>query len=224
MTIFARLIIFILQKSHGMKNGLVALNVILLIAVGVLFYLYFASKKTNSSANSRTERQGSGGSMASPQACQIAYFEMDSIAANFEKAKEMKTELEKKEDKINEEMGRLQNNYQQKFVFLQQHGSTMTNAQVEAAKAELGQLEQSIKDTKATLDQEYNSYYVQAQQEILSMIRKFCSEYNKDKKYAIIVSNEPGLIFYKDSTMDITKDLLKGLNEMYVKKKEGKKK
>src|ERR1051326_3548239 len=111
MTIFARLIIFILQKSHGMKNGLVALNVILLIAVGVLFYLYFASKKTNSSANSRTERQGSGGSMTSPQACQIAYFEMDSIAANFEKAKEMKTELEKKEDKINEEMGRLQNNY-----------------------------------------------------------------------------------------------------------------
>ena len=140
-----------------------------------------------------------------------------------EKAKEMKNELEKKEDRINEEMGRLQNTYQQKFVFLQQHGSTMTNAQVESAKAELTQLEQGIKDTKASLDQEYNNYYVQAQQEILSMIRKFCGEYNKDKRYAIIVSNEPGLIFYKDSTMDITKDLLKGLNEMYVKKKAAKK-
>jgi len=206
-----------------MKNGLVVLNVILLIAVGVLFYLYFGSKKTSSIPNNRTERQDSAGSTASQHGCQIAYFEMDSIAANFGKAKEMKTELEKKEDKINDEMGRLQNNYQQKFVFLQQHGSTMTNAQVEAAKAELGQLEQGIKDTKATLDQEYNSYYVQAQQEILSMIRKFCSDYNKDKKYAIIVSNEPGLIFYKDSTMDITKDLLRGLNDMYVKKAAKKK-
>jgi len=55
------------------------------------------------------------------------------------------------------------------------------------------------------------------------MIRKFCSEYNKDKRYAIIISNEPGLVFYKDSTMDITRDLLEGLNKMYGKKKSEKK-
>ena len=207
-----------------MKNGLVVLNVILLIAVGVLFYLYFGSKKTKTATDNTSVQKDSTGSPVSQSHCEIAYFEMDSVAANFEKAKEMKTELEKKEDKINEEMGRLQNAYQQKFVFLQQHGSTMTSAQTESARVDLAQLEQGIKDTKASLDQEYNNYYVQAQQEILAMIRKFCAEYNKDKKYAIIVSNEPGLIFYKDSTMDITKDLLKGLNEMYVKKKTAKKK
>ncbi|TMI98035.1 MAG: OmpH family outer membrane protein [Bacteroidetes bacterium] len=206
-----------------MKNGLVALNVILLIAVGVLFYLHFSSRRTNAITEKKSGQKDYADKTASQDGCKIAYFEMDSVAANFEKAKEMKNELEKKEDRINEEMGRLQNTYQQKFVFLQQHGSTMTNAQVESAKAELTQLEQGIKDTKASLDQEYNNYYVQAQQEILSMIRKFCGEYNKDKRYAIIVSNEPGLIFYKDSTMDITKDLLKGLNEMYVKKKAAKK-
>jgi outer membrane protein len=206
-----------------MKNGLVVLNLILLVAVGALFYLYFGSRKTTTTAAGKSGRDDSSNSTAPAGGCQIAYFEMDSVAANFQKAKEMKNELEKKEDKINEEMARLQNNYQQKFVLLQQHGSTMTSAQVESAKAELAQLDQDIKDTKASLDQEYNNYYVQAQQEILSMIRQFCSEYNKDKKYAIIVSNEPGLIFYKDSTMDITKDLLKGLNEMYVKKKAAKK-
>jgi outer membrane protein len=207
-----------------MKNGLVALNIILLLAVGVLFYLQFGTKKVQTTAG-KTEKNDSNPTttVASQNGCKIAYFEMDSVAANFQKAKEMKTELEKKEDKINEEMGRLQNNYQQKFVYLQQHGPSMTNAQMESAKGELTQLEQSIKDTKASLDQEYNNYYVQAQQEILSMIRKFCSEYNKDKKYAIIVSNEPGLIFYKDSTLDITADLLKGLNEMYQQKKSAKK-
>jgi len=208
-----------------MKNGLVVLNMILLLAVGVLFYLQFSSKKIQTTAADKPDKNNSSPSatITSQNGCKIAYFEMDSVAANFQKAKEMKTELEKKEDKINEEMGRLQNNYQQKFVYLQQHGPTMTGTQVESAKAELTQLEQSIKDTKASLDQEYNNYYVQAQQEILSMIRKFCSEYNKDKKYAIIVSNEPGLIFYKDSTLDITSDLLKGLNEMYQQKKSAKK-
>ena len=120
-------------------------------------------------------------------------------------------------------MNRLQNSYQQKYVNFQQHGATMSSSQLDAARNELGQLDQTIKDTKASLDQDYKTYYVQTQQEILSMIRKFCSEYNKDKKYAIIISNEPGLVFYKDSTMDITRDLLEGLNKMYGKKKSEKK-
>jgi outer membrane protein len=205
-----------------MKNGLVVLNVILLIAVGILFYLHFRPGKTGTTAEN-SPRQKDSISNDSPNSCKIAYFEMDSVASNFEKAKEMQNELEKKEDKINAEMNRLQNLYQQKYISLQQHGSTMTSAQIDAAKNELGQLDQTIKDTKANMDQDYKTYYVQTQQEILSMIRKFCAEYNKDKKYAIIISNEPGLVFYKDSTLDITKDLLKGLNEMYGKKKLTKK-
>jgi outer membrane protein len=148
---------------------------------------------------------------------------MDSVAANFEKAKEMQSELEKKEEKMNSEMNRLQNLYQQKYINFQQHGATMSSSQLDAARNELGQLDQNIKDTKASLDQDYKTYYVQTQQEILSMVRKFCSEYNKDKRYAIIISNEPGLVFYKDSTMDITRDLLQGLNKMYGKKKSEKK-
>ena len=205
-----------------MKNGLIILNVILLMAVGVLFYLHFNSAKTGTKSQNKTEQKDPIDSSAQ-SGCRIAYFEMDSVAANFEKAKEMQGELEKKEEKMNSEMNRLQNLYQQKYINFQQHGATMSSSQLDAARNELGQLDQTIKDTKASLDQDYKTYYVQTQQEILSMIRKFCSEYNKDKRYAIIISNEPGLVFYKDSTMDITRDLLEGLNKMYGKKKSEKK-
>jgi outer membrane protein len=205
-----------------MKNGIVVLNVVLLIAVGVLFYLYFNSKKSNTTTLGKSEQKDSP--TATVYSCQIAYFEMDSVEANFELAKEWRNELEKREDKINAEMGRLQNLYQQKYFHLQQNGASMTAAQVEAAKNELGQLDQKIRETKASMDQDYKNYYVQTQQEILSKIRKFCADYNKDKRYAIIISNEPGLVFYKDSTLDITTDLLKGLNQMYSKKKTTKKK
>jgi outer membrane protein len=205
-----------------MKNGLIILNVILLMAVGFLFYVHFDSAKNGAKLQNKTEQKDPIDSL-SQGSCRIAYFEMDSVAANFEKAKEMQGELEKKEEKMNSEMNRLQNLYQQKYINFQQHGTTMTSSQLDAARNELGQLDQTIKDTKASMDQDYKTYYVQTQQEILSMIRKFCSEYNKDKKYAIIISNEPGLVFYKDSTMDITKDLLYGLNKMYGKKKSEKK-
>src|SRR4030095_4066034 len=185
-----------------MRNGLVILNVILLLAVGFLFYLHFNPGKTGTKSQNKPEQRDPVDS-STQGVCRIAYFEMDSVAANFEKAKEMQSELEKKEDKMNSEMNRLQNLYQQKYINFQQHGPTMSSAQLDAARNELGQLDQTIKDTKASMDQDYKTYYVQTQQEILSMIRKFCSDYNRDKRYAIIISNEPGLVFYKDSTMDI---------------------
>src|SRR6266487_470901 len=188
-----------------MKNGLVVLNIILLIAVAILFYLQLSSK--SKSATVKDPEQKSQVIDASPHSCRIAYFEMDSVESGFGMAKEMQKELDKREERINGEMGKLQND------------SSMTNDQVNAAKTELLQLEQKMRDTKASLDQEAQSYYVEKKQEILSLIRKFCTEYNKDKKYAIIISNEPGLVFYKDSTLDITSDLLKGLNEEYGKKK-----
>jgi outer membrane protein len=204
-----------------MKNGLVVLNIILLIGVAILFYLHFGPEKK--STTTKTPEQKDASVNISSNGCKIAYFEMDSVESGFVMAKEMQNELGKREDKINVEMGRLQNLYQQKFGKLQQQGSTMTNDQVNAAKSELLQLEQKMRDTKASMDQEAQSYYMEKKQEILSLIRKFCTEYNKDKKYAIIISNEPGLVFYKDSTLDITNDLLKGLNEEYGKKKTNKK-
>ena len=78
-----------------MKNGLVILNVILLLAVGFLFYLHFNSAKTVTKSQNKTEQRDPVDS-AAQGACRIAYFEMDSVAANFEKAKEMQSELEKK--------------------------------------------------------------------------------------------------------------------------------
>lgn len=206
-----------------MKNGAIILNVVLLIAVGVLFYFHFNSGKSGAAIQNKPIRKDSIVNV-SPGSCNIAYFEMDSIEANFEMAKEWKNELEKKEDNINARMNQLNNVYQEKFVSFQQRKPSMNNAQAEAAANELGQLEESIKNTKANLDQDYKTYYVQKQQEILSMIRKFCSEYNKDNRYALIISDEPGIVFYKDSSFDITTDLLNGLNKMYGKKKTEKSK
>ncbi len=206
-----------------MKNGILILNLVLLIAVGILFYFHFNSRKKSVVVQNKSAKKEPDVDMATGS-CNIAYFEMDSVEANFEMAKGWKKELEKKEDHINAEMDRLQNLYQEKFASFQQRKPTMNNSQLEAAANELSQLEETIKNTKTSLDQDYKTYYVQTQQEILSMIRKFCTDYNKDKRYAIIISDEPGIVFYKDSTFDITSDLLTGLNKMYSEKKTEKNK
>ena len=49
-------------------------------------------------------------------------------------------------------------------------------------------------------------------------IETFLKEYNRDNRFAYILAYMPELIYYRDSTNDITKDLLKGLNDSYKKK------
>lgn len=200
-----------------MNKALLALNILLVIAVAVLFYLHFGDKKKESPS-----RLAGKDTVSDNRPFRIAYFDMDSVESNFILAKEMQSELNRRDDEIANEMSRMQSNYQQRFQKFNQEGPAMNQQQVEAAQRELFQLEQNIKSRKMALDQNYQNYYVTKQQEILTMIKNFCADYNKDKRYSLIIANEPGLIYYKDTAFNITSDLLKGLNEIYKQKKSKK--
>jgi len=68
-----------------MRNGLLILNGILVIAVGFLLYKQFNTRKSTT-ANVISSSDTS----TSKNPFRIAYFEMDSIAANFNLVKELK--------------------------------------------------------------------------------------------------------------------------------------
>ena len=149
----------------------------------------------------------------------MAYFEMDSVAANFELVKGLKTEMLKREESINAEMERLTRNMQQKYNYYQEQANTgvMNQAQSEAAGRDMKNLDDQIKSRKQVLDAEYGDFVMRRQNDIKSKIETFLSEYNKDGQYAYIISYEPGLFYYKDKVYDITDDLVKGLNDKYKK-------
>ena len=56
-------------------------------------------------------------------------------------------------------------------------------------------------------------------QQIKMKIEDFLKLYNKDKNYAYILSSSSNIIYYKDSTYNITTELISGLNEAYKKNK-----
>ena len=57
-------------------------------------------------------------------------------------------------------------------------------------------------------------------EDILSRIQNYLKDYNKDGKYSYIFSYEPGFMFYKDSTLNITPDVIAGLNGLYAENKK----
>lgn len=197
-----------------MKNGLLVLNVVLLIAVAVLFYLHFSSGTPTVKKQATNHQTNSSGSDF-----KIAYFEMDSLENSFAMVKDVKTELGKKEDAITSELSRLEKNYQNKIAQYQAQGATMNQVQSENAQRDVMQMQQNMQNRKQALDKEYQDYYIRKMKDVKTKIEDFLKEYNNNKGYSYILASDPGLFYYRDTTYNITNELITGLNKQYVKKK-----
>jgi len=198
-----------------MKNGLLVLNVVLVILVGVLFYLHFTGNKTPATVavKSKTTTENASGPL------RIAYFEMDSIENSFAMVKDVKNELGKKEDAVNNELAGLEKKYRNKVAEYQSQGQTMTQVQSEMAQKDVMQMQQTMQSRKQSLDQEYQDYYMRKMKDVKTKIEEFLKQYNAQKGFSYIFAYDPGLFYYRDTAFNITPDVIKGLNEGYKKRK-----
>lgn len=201
-------------QNFIMNRGFIILNVFLVVAVAVLFYLHFSSPKT-----AGTKVVETTGSTKKNMDCRIAYFEMDSIENSFALVKDVKNELGREEDKMNSEMAGLEKKYRDRIAQFQSQAQTMTQVQSEMANREVLQMQETIKGKKQELDSKYQDLYMRKMRDVKSKIEDFLKEYNAEKGYSYIVAYEPGLFYYKDTAYNITPDVIKGLNTRYEKKK-----
>lgn len=199
-----------------MNKGLLILNIILLVAVGVLFFLFFNGKdKTTTNTVTRSLSD----TAAQWQHIPVAYFDMDSVEANFSLFKRMQTEVVKREAGINDTINQMRAAFQSYYQKLQAQGANLTPRQRDSLGNELAQMDMEIKNRATELNQNYQTYYMSKQQEIVTLIKNYCKEFNKDRKYSYIIAREPGLFYYTDTAYNVTSELLKGLNAFYAKKK-----
>lgn len=199
-----------------MKNVLLILNVLLLGAVGFLFYKVF--KSDNSAGKKVVVKEASVDSANAT--CRIAYFEMDSVDNNCDMVKDVKSELSRKEEASMTELARMDQQLREKMNEYQGQAATMTQAQGEQAQQDLMLRQQKLQSRKQELDQEYQNLYMRLNTEMKKKIETFLNEYNKNNTYSYIFAYESGLFFYKDSTFNITRDVVSGLNSMYKTQKK----
>ena len=197
-----------------MKNGILILNVVLLVLVGVLFYLHFSSKSPSISKNANNPTA----SAANEKGFKIAYFEMDSVENSFQMVKDVKAELTRKEETIGSELERLEKNYRNKVAQYQAQGANMTQVQSEMAQRDVMQMQQSMQSRRQSLEQEYQDLQMRKLKDVKTKIEDYLKAYNAERGYSYILAYEPGLFYYRDSVYDITDDLIKGLNNTYKKK------
>ena len=198
-----------------MNKGLLALNIVLLIGVAILFFLFFTRKDKVTSVITRTGTD----TAAQWQHTPVAYFDMDSIEANFVLWKKVQAEVVKREAGINDTINQMKMGFQSYYQKLQSQSANLSPRQKDSLGNELAQMDSEIKNRTAELNQNYQTFFMSKQQEIVTLIKSYCKEFNKDRRFSYIIAREPGLFYYTDTAYNVTSDLLKGLNAFYSKKK-----
>ena len=199
-----------------MKSCIIIFNVILLILIGILFYLHF-SAAPRAVKGTPADKAGSK-TAGQPADFKIAYFDMDSLAASFSMVLDAKAELNKREEAVNAEKAKMERNYKEKLERYQGQAATMNQVQSESATKDMMQMQQQIQSRSQALEQEYQDFYTRKMKDVKEKIEIFLKDYNAQKGYSYIVAYEPGLFYYRDTALDITADVVEGLNAAYKKK------
>jgi outer membrane protein len=197
-----------------MKKAQVVLNVVLVVAVAILFFLYFSGRQKQCVSGANVDcsivKDSSGAKRP-----KIAYVELDSLNNQVTFIKERKTELEGEQKSIE---ASYENSYRQmeaaKSNFLK-GGSSITQPEAEAFQEKLIQQQQQVEADKQARSQKLAEKGAKIMEDMQAKLKDFLTDYNKNKGYTYILATGTGLdyMFYKDSTLNITSDIVKGLND-----------
>jgi outer membrane protein len=195
-----------------MKNISLILNIVLLVAVGVLFYLQFSGKgSTGGSASSATFGD-----------LKVAYINSDSILKNYEYLKASAEILEAKKKKVEQDYVNRAQSLQNEIAAYQRNVNNLTIGQVRAVEEDLGKKQQNLQLYEQSITQDLMNDQNKLNKELYDRVTAFLKKYGQERGLQVVLKLDPSSdVLYGGEALDITKDVLAGLNEAYQAEKSG---
>lgn len=163
-----------------------------------------------------------------PASGSIVYFNLDKVLEEYDMANDLRQTVESKAQNISQDLERRQGRIERDIKTFQ---DKISKGLLVSSVAQ----QQQEKLQKAQAD--FQNYYAQKQQEmaeeqqvmmnqIADAIKTYLDAYNAEKGYAMILTTQgailPAPIATGDASLDITEDILAGLNAEYIKTKSAK--
>jgi outer membrane protein len=207
------------------KHLSLILNFVLLIAVAVLYYLHFSSTGSQAAVatNDTTEVTApvelpeirtAGGA--------IAYINYDSLTEKYEFFKQGLNSLESTFKRKEDEFAKKQNDYREAVERYQQLAPTMTPDAAAAREQQLLAQQQSLVELGEKLSDDLKIQQEKFNKQFLKSIDDYLKELSKQKNYSYVFTYSkggPASIVFANDSLEITKEVISGLNKAYKNKK-----
>ncbi len=157
----------------------------------------------------------------------IVYFDLDRVLAEYDMANDLSSVVNTKVNSIQEEVNRRAGKLDkdQKAFQDKVNKGLMTQSTAEQQYQKLLEQQGTFQNYAQEKQNEINEELAVTQNKILDAISSFVKEYNAEKNYAMIIASQgsTGVISMPvvagQEHLDITDDLLEGLNAAYIKEK-----
>lgn len=195
-----------------MKNLSTILNIVLLVAVAVLYYLYFSGGAPTSSAVS-----GGGVNL---EDIKIAYVNSDSVVKYYDFIKSNQEVMDAKGKRLEQDFRNRATNLQNEITAYQRNASNMTIGQVRAVEEDLAKKQQNLQMFEQSITQELINDQNRINKELYDRITKFLKSYSEQTGIQVVLKFDPTSdLLYGGEVLDITQDVIKGLNDSYKAEK-----
>ncbi|NIJ55946.1 OmpH family outer membrane protein [Dyadobacter arcticus] len=183
-------------------------NIVLSLAVAVLFFLHFSSKPSADSG------VAADGNVVAGR--RTVYVQVDSLLKNYEFFKDTRKELENKNFQLENELNTKGRSLQNEVAFFQQKAQTMTPEQARSTEAQLMKKQQDLVAYRDQSAQALGQQEAKKNEELYRNIRSYIDKYNKDNGYEFVLGYSlGGGILFANPSLDVTQKILDGLNKEY---------
>ncbi len=204
-----------------MKNIFIALVFVLFIAVSALFYLHFSSQQSST----KVARQGvekAGGENAGSR---FAYFDLDSLENRYEYFLEVRNSLRTREDNIASQLNSIRNDYLKLLKEYNQSGAEMSQTQQANMQQKLMKLQNDYQQKEQDLSQDLQNESLKKMQDVRQTIQNYLKDYCSKKGLSFVfAASDNDFLYYKEESLNITKELIEELNKDYAESKKQKSK
>jgi len=196
--------------NHKCRCGML-FNIVLLVGLIVLYVLFFMNKSKEKNTVNHIPVSVKGN-------LSIAYINTDTIMEKYDFAKDMRKELEDYQSKLEGEYKAKVNGFQNEYESYLKNGASLKLSEQKKKEEELTAKKNSLMGLESQMRDQLLKKQQAINTRLLDTVFAYINRFNEKPRYTYILkkSTEHGILFANDS-LEITKDILTGLNLEYKK-------
>ena len=170
--------------------------------------------KSSTHADSKDNKTAISGS--------IVYVNSDSLLNNYQYFKELKIKFEGKSKKADADLKDKGAAFQREVAAYQQGANTMSADQRSQTEQRLARKQQELQVYQQNAGTALQNEEAQENEKLYDKVAKYLKKHAKENGYKMVLTYSKGnsAILFADESLDVTKEVIKGLNEAYKSEKK----
>ncbi|MBA9077298.1 MULTISPECIES: OmpH family outer membrane protein [Rufibacter] len=182
-----------------------------------------AAQETTAADDSTATADPAGQTLSPAQANpEIVYINSDSLLTKYQFFKDVKSRLEAKAKRLDSDFRSKGEAFQREVGQFQQQAAGMTQEQRASTEQRLGQKQQQLAAQQQSAGNQLANDENEEMKKIYEKVESYLKKLSADRGYKMVLTYTRGnsAILYGDKSLDITTEVIKGLNEEYAKTKK----